>query len=70
MRRLYFVEKNGLAERDFSLEARWDRLDTLKSSGGRRVCEAGEVQRQKVCLCRDGSQASQRSIAYVYDIVN
>ena len=66
MRRLYLVERNGLAERVFALGARWDRLDMLRSSGGRRVWEAGEVQCRKACLCRDGSQASQRRIAYVY----
>jgi hypothetical protein len=70
MRRLYLVERNGIAKRDFVLGAHWDRLDMLRSSGRRRVWEAGEVQRRKACLCRDGSQASQRRIAYVYDIVN
>ena len=49
MRRLYFVEKNGIAERDFSMEARWDRLDTLKSSGGGRVREAGDAEDRKAC---------------------
>ena len=70
MKRLYSIERNGLAERGFSREARWDRLDMLKSSGGRRVWEAGDVQRQKACLWRDGSQASRRRVAYVYEIVN
>ena len=70
MRRLYLVERNGIAERGFSLGARWDRLEMLKISGGRRVWEAGEVQRRKACLWRDGGQASQRSIAHVYEIVN
>jgi hypothetical protein len=70
MKRLYSREMNGLAERGFSRKARWDRLEMLKSSGGGRVWEAGDVQRQKACLSRDGSQASQRRVAYMYEIVN
>ena len=69
MRRLYLVERNGIAERGFSLGARWDRLEMLKSSGGRRG-EAGDAQGRKMCLWREGVQASQRSIAHVYEIVN
>jgi hypothetical protein len=70
MRRLYLVERNGLAERVFAPGAHWDRLDMLKSSGGGRVWEAGEVQRRKACLWREGGPVSQRRIAYVYEIVN
>ena len=70
MKRLYSGERNGLAERGFALAARWDRLEMLKSSGGRRVWEAGEVPRRKACLWRDDSQASQRRVAYVYETVN
>jgi hypothetical protein len=70
MRRLYLVERNGLAERGFSLSTRGDRWDMRKSSGGRRVWGAGEVQRRKACLRRERVQMSQRRVAYVYDIVN
>jgi hypothetical protein len=70
MKRLYSREMNGLAERGFSREARWDRLEMLKSSGGGRVWEAGEVQRRKACLWREGGPVSQRRVAYVYEIVN
>ena len=70
MKRLYSLERNGIAERGFDLGARWDRLDMLKSSGRRRVWEAAEVQRRKVCLWREGRPVSQRRVPYVYEIVN
>jgi hypothetical protein len=70
MRRLYLIERNGIAERDFALEARWNRLEMLKSSGGGGVWGAGDVQRRKACLLREGRPVSQRRIAYVYEIVN
>jgi hypothetical protein len=51
MSRLYSIERNGLAERDFSMEAPWDRLEMLKKFRREEGCGKPERCSVKKRVC-------------------